>query len=125
MTGRKKMGPRHVNVSWAVGKFSFLFFSFYSTNQCMRTAFLCRTYSPRGLSLLVFQTWLKLPLGTVVNIQFNTDDLPPILNALTVQKFNGGCLVLEVASHLGENSPYDREKEKRGLKTRRRVLGRR
>jgi len=33
-----------------------------------------------------------------------TDNLPPILNALEVQNFSGGRLVLEVASHLGENS---------------------
>ena len=32
------------------------------------------------------------------------EDLPPILNALEVQDFRGGRLVLEVASHLGENS---------------------
>ncbi len=30
--------------------------------------------------------------------------MPPILNALEVQDFRGGRLVLEVASHLGENS---------------------
>ena len=30
--------------------------------------------------------------------------MPPILNALEVQDFHGGRLVLEVAAHLGENS---------------------
>ncbi|KAG1758963.1 putative ATP synthase subunit beta [Suillus occidentalis] len=35
---------------------------------------------------------------------FETNALPPILNALEVQDFHGGRLVLEVASHLGENS---------------------
>ena len=36
------------------------------------------------------------------------------VDALEIQNFSGGRLVLEVASHLGENSPYDREKEKKG-----------
>jgi hypothetical protein len=40
----------------------------------------------------------------VTDVQFETDDLPPILNALEVQDFLNGHLVLEVASHLGENS---------------------
>jgi len=39
-----------------------------------------------------------------VDVQFDSDTLPPILNALEVQDFSGGRLVLEVASHLGENS---------------------
>ena len=43
-------------------------------------------------------------IGAVVDVQFDTEDLPPILNALKVQDFCGGCLVLEVTSHLGENS---------------------
>ena len=38
------------------------------------------------------------------DVQFETDNLPPILNALEVENFHGGRLVLEVASHLGENS---------------------
>jgi hypothetical protein len=42
--------------------------------------------------------------GAVVDVSFETDDLPPILDALKVQDFRGGRLVLEVASHLGENS---------------------
>ncbi|KAG5221165.1 beta of the F1 sector of mitochondrial F1F0 ATP synthase [Salix suchowensis] len=43
-------------------------------------------------------------IGAVVDVQFDTENLPPILNALEVQDFAGGRLVLEVASHLGENS---------------------
>jgi F-type H+-transporting ATPase subunit beta len=39
-----------------------------------------------------------------VDVQFETENLPPILNALEVQDFHGGRLVLEVAAHLGENS---------------------
>jgi len=38
----------------------------------------------------------------MVDVQFETDNLPPILNTLEVQNFSGGRLVLEVASHLGE-----------------------
>jgi ATP synthase alpha/beta family, beta-barrel domain len=40
----------------------------------------------------------------VTDVQFETVDLPPILNALEVQDFLNGHLVLEVSSHLGENS---------------------
>jgi len=47
---------------------------------------------------------VKTVIGAVVDVQFETDNLPPILNALEVQDFSGGRLVLEVASHLGENS---------------------
>lgn len=47
---------------------------------------------------------MKTVIGAVVDVQFDTDNLPPILNALEVQDFSGGRLVLEVASHLGENS---------------------
>ncbi|KIK03618.1 hypothetical protein K443DRAFT_469632, partial [Laccaria amethystina LaAM-08-1] len=46
---------------------------------------------------------LKLPTQKTVGVQLGTDNLPPILNALEVQNFSGGRLILEVASHLGEN----------------------
>ena len=39
-----------------------------------------------------------------MDVQFETKNLPPILNALEVQNFHGRRLVLEVAAHLGENS---------------------
>ena len=47
---------------------------------------------------------VKTVIGAVVDVQFKTDNLPPILNVLEVQDFRGGRLVLEVASHLDENS---------------------
>lgn len=47
---------------------------------------------------------VKTVIGAVVDVQFDSENLPPILNALEVQGFSGGRLVLEVASHLGENS---------------------
>ena len=47
---------------------------------------------------------LKLHTRNTVDIQFGTDNLLPILDALEVQNFSGGRLVLAVASHLGENS---------------------
>jgi len=47
---------------------------------------------------------VKTVIGAVVDVQFETENLPPILNALEVQDFQGGRLVLEVAAHLGENS---------------------
>jgi F-type H+-transporting ATPase subunit beta len=53
---------------------------------------------------------IKSVIGAVVDVQFDTADLPPILNALDVQfegsqvAPEGGRLVLEVAQHLGENT---------------------
>ncbi len=53
---------------------------------------------------------IKTVIGAVVDVHFESDDLPPILNALDVQfaegqpKPEGGRLVLEVAQHLGENT---------------------
>ncbi|KAF8426646.1 alpha-glucan branching enzyme [Tirmania nivea] len=41
-------------------------------------------------------------IGAVVDVKFDSDTLPPILNALNTDK-NGQKLVLEVAQHLGEN----------------------
>ena len=42
-------------------------------------------------------------LGAVVDVQFE-GDVPPILNALHVQRADGSTLVLEIAQHLGENT---------------------
>ncbi|KAJ2674014.1 atp2, beta subunit of the F1 sector of mitochondrial F1F0 ATP synthase [Coemansia spiralis] len=42
-------------------------------------------------------------IGAVVDVQFEQDNLPPILNALELSN-NGSRLVLEVAQHLGENT---------------------
>jgi F0F1-type ATP synthase beta subunit len=47
---------------------------------------------------------VKTVIGAVVDVQFDSENLPPILNALEVQDFSGGRLVLEVAQHLGENT---------------------
>ncbi|GFZ47372.1 ATP synthase subunit beta, mitochondrial [Saitozyma sp. JCM 24511] len=53
---------------------------------------------------------IKTVIGAVVDVHFETENLPPILNALEVQfaegqtKPEGGRLVLEVAQHLGENT---------------------
>ncbi|ODQ50167.1 ATP synthase F1, beta subunit [Saitoella complicata NRRL Y-17804] len=47
---------------------------------------------------------VKTIIGAVVDVQFDSESLPPILNALEVQDFQGGRLVLEVAQHLGENT---------------------
>ncbi|KAI5787170.1 ATP synthase F1 beta subunit [Geopyxis carbonaria] len=41
-------------------------------------------------------------IGAVVDVKFDTEELPAILNALHTDK-NGNRLVLEVAQHLGEN----------------------
>ncbi|KAJ1797110.1 atp2, beta subunit of the F1 sector of mitochondrial F1F0 ATP synthase [Coemansia sp. RSA 2399] len=42
-------------------------------------------------------------IGAVVDVQFEQDNLPPILNALELSN-NGSRLVLEVSQHLGENT---------------------
>ena len=47
---------------------------------------------------------VKRVIGAVVDVQFKTENLPPILNALEVQDFHSGRLVLQVTAHLGENS---------------------
>ncbi|RMZ77969.1 hypothetical protein DV738_g4150, partial [Chaetothyriales sp. CBS 135597] len=41
-------------------------------------------------------------IGAVVDVKFDSDELPPILNALETDN-GGNKLVLEVAQHLGEN----------------------
>ncbi|CDR88399.1 probable ATP2-F1F0-ATPase complex, F1 beta subunit [Sporisorium scitamineum] len=56
--------------------------------------------SPKGQTGAV-----KTVIGPVVDVQFDTEQLPAILNALEVQDVQGGGrLVLEVAQHLGENT---------------------
>lgn len=47
---------------------------------------------------------IRTVIGAVVDVQFEEDSLPQILNALEVQDFSGGRLVLEVAQHLGEGT---------------------
>lgn len=43
-------------------------------------------------------------IGAVVDVHFNSDNLPEIFNALEVQDMKQGRLVLEVAQHIGENT---------------------
>lgn len=66
-----------------------------------RDAYIARTYATEAKAAVGS---VKTVIGAVVDVQFDTDNLPPILNALEVQDFHGGRLVLEVAAHLGENS---------------------
>ena len=47
---------------------------------------------------------LSSVIGAVVDVQFEQENLPAILNALEVQDHSGGRLVLEVSQHLGENT---------------------
>ncbi|CDH58366.1 atp synthase f1 beta subunit [Lichtheimia corymbifera JMRC:FSU:9682] len=47
---------------------------------------------------------IRSVIGAVVDVQFDQENLPAILNALEVQDHTGGRLVLEVAQHLGENT---------------------
>ncbi|RKP05497.1 ATP synthase subunit beta [Thamnocephalis sphaerospora] len=46
---------------------------------------------------------IRSVIGAVVDVQFEQDALPPILNALELEN-NGQRLVLEVSQHLGENT---------------------
>ena len=43
-------------------------------------------------------------IGPVVDVSFEENNLPKILNALEIQKDDGSTLVLEVQQHLGENT---------------------
>lgn len=47
---------------------------------------------------------IRTVIGAVVDVQFQQENLPAILNALEIQKPNGEKLILEVAQHLGENT---------------------
>ncbi|TPX46726.1 H+-transporting two-sector ATPase [Synchytrium endobioticum] len=47
--------------------------------------------------------YVRSVIGAVVDVQFDSGNLPPILNALEVQK-HSIRLVLEVSQHLGENT---------------------
>jgi len=70
-----------------------------------------RFKTPSGLrSFKQFRTFAAEPtgkvrsvIGAVVDVQFDSGELPPILNALEVQG-HSSRLVLEVSQHLGENT---------------------
>ncbi|KAK9454373.1 P-loop containing nucleoside triphosphate hydrolase protein [Dipodascopsis uninucleata] len=47
---------------------------------------------------------IRSVIGAVVDVQFEQDNLPAILNALEVKDHGGDRLILEVAQHLGENT---------------------
>ncbi|KAJ1340917.1 ATP synthase subunit beta, mitochondrial [Batrachochytrium salamandrivorans] len=60
--------------------------------------------APAGLSTEAASLGaVRSVIGAVVDVQFESGSLPPILNALEVQNHNVR-LVLEVAQHLGENT---------------------
>lgn len=67
-----------------------------------------RTYATPASGHAVGQ--IKTVIGAVVDVQFDTENLPAILNALEIQfegnqqAPEGGRLVLECAQHLGENT---------------------
>ncbi|MFB3093664.1 MAG: F0F1 ATP synthase subunit beta, partial [Dehalococcoidia bacterium] len=42
-------------------------------------------------------------IGTVVDVEFPAEELPPIYNAIEIDTGNGGKLVAEVQKHLGNN----------------------
>ncbi|MBN2732247.1 MAG: F0F1 ATP synthase subunit beta, partial [Balneolaceae bacterium] len=42
-------------------------------------------------------------IGPVVDVDFDQGDIPPVLNALYIEREDNSKLYLEVAQHLGEN----------------------
>ncbi|KAJ1883609.1 atp2, beta subunit of the F1 sector of mitochondrial F1F0 ATP synthase, partial [Kickxella alabastrina] len=62
-----------------------------------------RKYATEAAAKTAAAGQVRQVIGAVVDVQFEQDNLPPILNALEL--FNNGTrLVLEVAQHLGENT---------------------
>lgn len=96
----RQSSSRPQRASSVAGKFLFAkgFFLVFLTKIFH---FLARSYATEAKQVVGS---VKTVIGAVVDVQFDTENLPPILNALEVQDFHGGRLVLEVASHLGENS---------------------
>ncbi|CEI87670.1 Putative ATP synthase subunit beta [Rhizopus microsporus] len=71
------------------------------TQTAMKAAsFKARNYATEATST----GKIRSVIGAVVDVQFEQENLPAILNALEVQDHAGGRLVLEVAQHLGENT---------------------
>ncbi|KAJ1867109.1 atp2, beta subunit of the F1 sector of mitochondrial F1F0 ATP synthase [Coemansia sp. RSA 1722] len=62
-----------------------------------------RKYATEAASKAAAAGQVRQVIGAVVDVQFEQDNLPPILNALELNN-NGTRLVLEVAQHLGENT---------------------
>ncbi|KAI9315484.1 ATPase, F1 complex alpha/beta subunit, N-terminal domain-containing protein [Dichotomocladium elegans] len=66
----------------------------------VQAAIKARSYATEAASV----GQIRSVIGAVVDVQFEQENLPAILNALEVQDHSGGRLVLEVAQHLGENT---------------------
>ncbi|KAJ2758392.1 atp2, beta subunit of the F1 sector of mitochondrial F1F0 ATP synthase, partial [Coemansia nantahalensis] len=62
-----------------------------------------RGYAAETTAKAVAAGKIRQVIGAVVDVQFEQDNLPPILNALELDN-NGTRLVLEVSQHLGENT---------------------
>ncbi|KAJ1917369.1 atp2, beta subunit of the F1 sector of mitochondrial F1F0 ATP synthase [Mycoemilia scoparia] len=62
-----------------------------------------RGYATESAAKTVAAGKIRTVIGAVVDVQFEQDNLPPILNALEVET-SGSRLVLEVSQHLGENT---------------------
>ncbi|KAJ2514645.1 atp2, beta subunit of the F1 sector of mitochondrial F1F0 ATP synthase, partial [Coemansia sp. RSA 1937] len=62
-----------------------------------------RKYATEAATKTVPTGKVRQVIGAVVDVQFEQDNLPPILNALELSN-NGSRLVLEVSQHLGENT---------------------
>ncbi|ODQ63676.1 ATP synthase subunit beta mitochondrial precursor [Nadsonia fulvescens var. elongata DSM 6958] len=63
-----------------------------------------RTFARTLATKTVADGKVRTVIGAVVDVQFEQDNLPAILNALEIKQANGDKLVLEVAQHLGENT---------------------
>ncbi|KAJ2781080.1 atp2, beta subunit of the F1 sector of mitochondrial F1F0 ATP synthase [Coemansia javaensis] len=62
-----------------------------------------RKYATESATKAAATGKVRQVIGAVVDVQFEQDSLPPILNALELDN-NGSRLVLEVSQHLGENT---------------------
>ncbi|ORX73338.1 ATP synthase subunit beta, mitochondrial [Linderina pennispora] len=62
-----------------------------------------RQYATEAAAKAIAAGKIRQVIGAVVDVQFEQDSLPPILNALEVQN-SSSRLVLEVSQHLGENT---------------------
>ncbi|KAK9481149.1 P-loop containing nucleoside triphosphate hydrolase protein [Lipomyces japonicus] len=76
-----------------------------ANNRVFNAPLSSRVQLSRGLATAASASGaIRSVIGAVVDVQFEQDNLPAILNALEVQDHTGDRLVLEVAQHLGENT---------------------
>ncbi|KAL9556522.1 atp2, beta subunit of the F1 sector of mitochondrial F1F0 ATP synthase, partial [Mucor atramentarius] len=86
-------------ISRALGRVASSTFRLQANPLAAQAARSARTYATAASA-----GQIRSVIGAVVDVQFEQDNLPAILNALEVKDHSGGRLVLEVSQHLGENT---------------------